>query len=173
MIDFSVLDRLVADQPPPHRVAASSGEGRGGQRQATVSKAEFERYRAAVRRDLEWLLNTRKNADPLPEGLREVEKSVYAYGLPDFSEFSLSTERNAADQERLAGMIARTIEIFEPRILDVRVAIGNRASSSRDLHFHVLGRLKMKPRPEPVCYDTKLDVTRGEYAVGIVGDGRA
>src|ERR1035438_5178728 len=119
MIVFSVLNRLVAEETAGRKgTTVSSGEGRGGQRQGSVTKGEFEKYRAAVRHDLEWLLNTRRIADPLPEGLREVEKSVYLYGLPDYSQLSLYNERNTADHDRLAAMIARTIELFEPRILD-------------------------------------------------------
>ena len=173
MIVLSVLNRLVGEPPSGRKAAsASSGDGRGGQPQGSVTRAEFERYRAAVRQDLEWLLNTRRITDPLPEGLREVERSVYFYGLPDYSQLSLCSEGNEAEHDRLAAMIARTIELFEPRILDVQVTLGNRTAPSRDLRFHVFGRLRMKPRPEPVCYDTTLDVTRGEYAVGVVGEGR-
>ena len=174
MIVFSVLDRLVDEQLSGRKgISLPSADARGGQQQASVAKGEFERYRAAVRQDLEWLLNTRRITDPLPEGLREVERSVYFYGLPDYSQLSLYSEGNAADHDRLAALIARTVELFEPRILDVRVTLGIRTAPSRDLRFHVFGRLRMKPRPEPVCYDTTLDVTRGEYAVGVVGEGRA
>jgi predicted component of type VI protein secretion system len=63
--------------------------------------------------------------------------------------------------------------LFEPRILDVRVTVDSRPALSRDVRFQVSGRLKMKPRPEPVFYDTTLDVTRGEYAVEVPGEGRA
>lgn len=174
MIVFSILDRLV-EQTPSERMASGSvpeARLRGADRGALVTKAEFAAYRTTVRRDLEWLLNTRRIAVPLPEGLREVERSVYFYGLPDFTQMSLSPGRNLADQERLASMIARTIEMFEPRILNPQVRVDTRAAKS-DLHFTISGKLKMKPRPEPVAYDTTLDATRGEYAVSVPGEARA
>jgi type VI secretion system protein ImpF len=169
MIVFSVLNRLVED---------FEGTGNGlpyhpRQRENIVTKGEFERYRASVRRDLEWLLNTRKIAESVPDGLKEVERSVYCYGLPDFSQLNLHPGRSEGDQAQLAGIITRVIELFEPRILDVRVTVDRRPSSDQNVHFQVSGRLKMKPRPEPVFYDTTLDVTRGEYAVEIPGEGRA
>jgi type VI secretion system protein ImpF len=173
MIVFSVLNRLVTEKPSGRKSTVAADQTRAGQRAAGFTKSEFERYRAAVRQDLEWLLNTRRLVDPLPDGLREVEKSVYCYGLPDFSQLNLANEHNAPDFDRLAAMISRAIELFEPRILDVRVTVGGRAATGRDLHFHVFGRLRMKPRPEAVCYDTTFDVTRGEYEVGVLGEGRA
>jgi type VI secretion system protein ImpF len=178
MIVLSVLNRLVDDSLAEVE-SATAPERRGylsrnpAQRDNIVTKRDFERYRASVRRDLEWLLNTRKTAEPLPDGLKEVERSVYCYGLPDFSQLNLHPGRSEGDQSRLAGIIARVIELFEPRILDVRVTVDSRPASVQNVRFQVSGRLKMKPRPEPVFYDTTLDVTRGEYAVEVPGEGSA
>jgi type VI secretion system protein ImpF len=172
MIVFSVLNRLDSDDPS-NRVSGPVSPADARQRERAASKEELKAYRSAVRRDLEWLLNTRRIAEPLPDGMREVEESVYCYGLPDFSQLSLVSGRSEGDQDRLAAMIVKSIKLFEPRILDVRVTIAPRSGSGQELHFHVYGRLKMKPRPEQVCYDTVLDVTRGEYAVEVLGEGRA
>jgi type VI secretion system protein ImpF len=172
MIVFSVLNRLVTDAPVGRGLAMPAG-GPGAGRSTVVTKGEFERYRAAVRNDLEWLLNTRRIADPIPEHLKEVEKSVYCYGLPDFASLNLNPNSRQTDQDRLAAVIARVIELFEPRILNVQVTVDNRPHSPHDLHFQVIGRLRMKPRPERVCYDTTLDTTRGEYNVEALGEGRA
>jgi type VI secretion system protein ImpF len=166
MIVYSVLDRLVQDRrvdTPTSGIAPRTN---------LPTKEEFERYRAAVRRDLEWLLNTRRIPEPLPDGLREVERSVYYYGLPDFAQLNLSPGKVQADQEKLASMIARSVELFEPRLMNVQVFIDPRRSSDFHLHFNISARLKMKPRPEPVVYDTALDVNRGDYAVGVPGEGR-
>jgi type VI secretion system protein ImpF len=180
MIVFSVLDRLVDDFDGGSGQGDATAPGRREQvrrdprqRHNVVTKGEFERYRASVRRDLEWLLNTRKIAEPLPDGLKEVERSVYCYGLPDFSQLNLHPGRSEGDQTRLAGIIARAIELFEPRILDVRVTVAGRPATTLDVGFQVSGRLKMKPRPEPVVYDTTLDVIQGKYAVEVPGERRA
>src|ERR1022692_3135596 len=37
----------------------------------------LERLKAALKRDLEALLNTRRNPDPLPDGCQEVQHSMY------------------------------------------------------------------------------------------------
>jgi type VI secretion system protein ImpF len=172
MIVLSVLNRLVDGAPAGSAPGASAG-GPGAGRSAVVSRAEIERYRAAVRNDLEWLLNTRKIADPIPEHLKEVEKSVYCYGLPDLASLNLNPDSRQADQDRLAAIIARVIELFEPRILNVHVRVDPRPHALHDVHFQVSGRLQMRPRPEPVVYDAALDVTRGEYKLEVLGEGRA
>ena len=170
MIVFSVLNRLVR-YPGDTDTPVGQSTGRSGRtRDPVVTRVEFEKYRAAVRQDLEWLLNTRRVAEPVPVGLKEVEESVYCYGLPDFSQMNLNPDKNLMDQDRLAGIIRKTVELFEPRILGVNVTVGFRPAEGQDLHFHVSGRLKMDPRPEPVSYDTTLDVLSGQYAVSIPGD---
>ena len=50
--------------------------------------------KASLRRDLEWLLNTRRIVDPPPESLVELNRSVYLYGLPDFSSYSLAAPKD-------------------------------------------------------------------------------
>lgn len=187
MIVFSVLDRLVTrtradaredggfpdsalSEPP------DSGTSRGARSTPqAVTRQEFEAYRSAVRRDLEWLLNTRRIALPLPEGLKEVDRSVYTYGLPDFTQLNLHPGRSEGDQKRLKELIKATIVLFEPRILnaDVNVIVGNRSDPLQNVRFQVSGKLKMKPRPEPIFYDTTLNVTTGDYSVEISGEARA
>jgi type VI secretion system protein ImpF len=172
MIVFSVLNRLVQERGSSQSFMSSTLEERGRAAQV-VSKGELERYRAAVRSDLEWLLNTRRIALPLPEGLREVERSLYCYGLPDLTELDLHPTKSLADQERLSTLITRAIEIFEPRILNPRVSVDTRRAASVDLRFQISGKLKLKPHPAPVVYDTMLDLNRGQYAVDVVGEKRA
>lgn len=180
MIVFSVLSRLVrrpGDSATGEDSRASERTGRfarnPGMRDPVVSREEFERYRASVRQDLEWLLNTRRVPDPpfrIPrpgEEVPPVEESVYCYGLPDFTQMNLSPGKNSLDQDRLSGIILRTIELFEPRMIAVQVSMRSRQAEGSALHFQVSGKLKMDPKPEPVSYDTTLDVLRGEYAVHI------
>ena len=70
--------------------------------------------KASVRRDLEWLLNTRQNPDAvLLDKYPELSKSLYNYGLPDFTSMSFD---NAKDRARLLRHLEATIRIFEPRL---------------------------------------------------------
>src|SRR5215468_5193746 len=65
-----------------------------------MTRAQSVRHlKAALRRDLEWLFNSRANADTPPaDVMPEVNKSVYNYGLPDFTHLSMAFLR---DRQRL------------------------------------------------------------------------
>ena len=149
-VTLSVLDRLIDQEPernqePPLTRAQSLRELRG-----------------ALRRDLEWLFNTRCTIQAPPESLREVERSVYNYGIQDTSSLYM---RSIKDQEFLAKSIKTAINFFEPRLLSVRVTIGGSFGEVRGLHFSIEGLLRMDPAPEPVFFDTILDPSKGEYTV--------
>ncbi len=174
MIVFSVLNRLGSEHGETAAGAESDSRTRNPrsprQRDAAVSAGEFAKYRNAVIRDIEWLLNTRRVPEDIPEQYREIQESVYNYGLPDFSQMNLNPEKNELHQDRLASLIKESIARFEPRILDVRVSVRERPGPGGILQFQIFGRLRLKPVPQPVSFDTTLDVTRGDYRVEASGD---
>ena len=47
--------------------------------------------REHVLRDLDWLLNTRRTPVEVPEGLDELDQSLFRYGLPDISSLSATS----------------------------------------------------------------------------------
>jgi type VI secretion system protein ImpF len=119
--------------------------------------------KASLRRDLEWLLNTRRIVDPPPESLVELNRSVFLYGLPDFSSYSLTAPK---DRGRLLRALEVTIAIFEPRLVGVRVtAVETPTPGSRLLRFQIEGLLLKDPAPEQVSFDTVLQLANGEYSV--------
>lgn len=150
-VTVSVLDRLLDDEP------ASSVE-------APIGRAAAERLlKASVRRDLEWLLNTRRIAVPPDEEFTELNRSVYCYGLPDFTAYGISSQ---ADRTRLLGSLARVIATFEPRLADVRVVPSEKRDAGiHRLHFRIEALLRMDPAPEPISFDTVLELSSGGYQV--------
>ena len=76
-IQLSVLDRLIDNRPdskldPP------------------LSRSEsLRRLRNAVKRDLEWLLNAARVSETVPDAYKEVQSSMYVYGLPDINSVTL------------------------------------------------------------------------------------
>src|SRR5271163_2734233 len=74
----------------------------------------------SVRRDLEWLLNSRRICDPPDEALKEVNRSAYVYGLPDLSALTMAS---SGDRNRLVKQILATISLFEPRLMNVRLVL--------------------------------------------------
>ncbi len=149
-VTLSVLDRLIDDEPdrklePPMSRAQSLRE-----------------LRAALRRDLEWLFNTRSTIEDPPESLREVEHSVYNYGVPDTTSLYLQSVK---DQEYLTKTIKSAISFFEPRLQAVKVTLQPSSDVVRGIHFSIEGLLRMDPAPEPVFFDTLLEPSKGEYKV--------
>jgi len=148
----TVLDRLIDREPQ------APGD-------APVTRAQSVRaLKAALRRDLEWLLNTRRTPDAVDESYPELARSLYNYGLPDTTSMALESTR---DRNRLSRAIEKIIEIFEPRLESVRVTLVEQASASlnKQLRFQVEGMLKMDPAPELISFDTVLSLTSGEYQV--------
>ena len=149
-VTLSVLDRLI-DSEPDHF------------QEPPLTRAQSLRdLRAALRRDLEWLFNTRCTIDEPPESMRELERSVYNYGISDTSSLSV---RSPKDQEYLAKSIKNAITFFEPRMMAVKVTIEPATEEVHGLHFSIEGLLRMDPTPEPVFFDTVLEPSSGEYKV--------
>ncbi len=128
-----------------------------------VGRAQSVRQlKAALRRDLEWLLNTRQTPDPATEALPEARQSLFNYGLPDTSSLSIQSVK---DQNRLLWMLESTVAIFEPRLEGIKVNMEPTAPGSRLIRFQIEGLLKMDPAPERVSFDTVLELTSGVYEI--------
>ncbi|HEX6534366.1 MAG TPA: type VI secretion system baseplate subunit TssE [Gemmatimonadaceae bacterium] len=151
-----LLDRLIDEEP-----------GLAGDPPITWSQS-VRQLKLSLRRDLEWLLNTRRIHLEAPAAYEEVRRSLYHYGLPDVSSMSRDS---GSDRARLLRNVEDTIATFEPRLTNVRVSLAEGDTSSRrQVHFLIEAMLRMDPNPEPVVFDTVLEVSSGEYQVkGDVG----
>jgi type VI secretion system protein ImpF len=119
--------------------------------------------KASLRRDLEWLLNTRRTPDPAGDEYKETSKSLFNFGLPDITSFSWD---NARDRSRLARFIEDVVHTYEPRITRLKVVPLEADSGSKHiLRFQIEGLLDMDPAPEHVSFDTVLQLSSGEYQV--------
>jgi type VI secretion system protein ImpF len=149
-VQLSVLDRLI-DLEPDVRA------------EANISRAEsLRRLRTAIRRDLEWLLNTVRSNEP-PPALRELKNSLYTYGIPDITSMSLESGHDA---QRLLRSLESTISLFEPRLANVRVTSNDQISRKRmSIEFHIEALLLIDPAPERLSFDTVFEVARGFYKV--------
>jgi type VI secretion system protein ImpF len=149
-VTLSVLDRLIDDDP-------NSSTDEPMSRTRSVRE-----LRAAVRRDLEWLLNTRKTIEPSAESAPETANSVYEYGLADLSSRSVVSSRDHAD---LVREMELAIAMFEPRLQRVKVRLAKVEEHFRSLNFTIEGLLCMDPAPEAVRFDTLLEPGKWIYEV--------
>jgi len=143
-VTLSVLDRLIDKEP---RMAS----------EAPLTRTQSVRMmKAAVQRDLEWLLNSRRIFLEPDENLKELNRSVYVYGLPDFSSYGAAS---APDRAKLIRQLMAAIKLFEPRLLSVRlVPIESNETGIQELRFRIEGLLAMDPAPEPVSFDTVVEL---------------
>ena len=142
----SILDRLVDK----------------GSREPSDWDASVEELKSNLLRDLERLLNTRETGSPATAPYVEVEQSIYNYGLPDFASFSADASATPA---RLLRSIEREIELFEPRLTDVRISRAGDDAKSRRLKFVIEATLRLDPDPERVRFDTVLEMNSGHITV--------
>jgi type VI secretion system protein ImpF len=151
-VRLSVLDRLVS----------------GTDGAASLSES-VSAMRDAVRRDLDRLLNTRRIAEPATDEFPEVQKSLYHYGLPDIT--SLSGDSSTA-RRRLVRQVEEAIELFEPRLMNVRVSGMDTPARAdrRQIRFHIEALLRLDPDPERVAFDTVLETASGKISVTGEGD---
>jgi len=146
----SVLDRLIDLEP---RVSTEAAKSRS---------TSLQELKASVRRDLEWLLNTRCHGDLDSDENSEVRRSVEFYGLPDIMGMS---PKSPAEQKRLTKALELAIKTFEPRFLNAKVTLDPVENIDRHLRFRIEARLDLDPTPEPVVFDTILRSGSGEFAV--------
>jgi type VI secretion system protein ImpF len=151
-VQLSVLDRLLDDEPKNREEV-----------QLTRSQT-IARLKDGLRRDLEWLLNTRAFPEEIEEDLEETGASVFSYGLPDFSSLAAGSNQT---RTRLERALQRALEVFEPRLLNVTVKAvdGDDKGEKRTVRFLISGWLHMSPAPLQVSFDTRLQLARGEYRV--------
>jgi type VI secretion system protein ImpF len=146
----SVLDRLIDYEP---HISSEPPKSR--------SRSLVE-LKQSVRRDLEWLLNTRQYIGELDKNLEQVPKSVAMFGLPDFTG---SSAKSPSEQKRLIKQIETAVKFFEPRFLDVKISYEPLKGVERVLKFKIEARLDIEPAPEPIVFDTVLQLGSGNFEV--------
>ena len=145
LITQSLLDRLTdLDQWPETRSASIS------------------MYRESLKRDVEWLLNTRQPVIPELEDYPATAASVFNFGLPDIHSFDGSKGK---EQNALTVALEKCIRIFEPRIDQPRVFLTRTDLLSRSLKFHIEGQIVYENMNEEIKFDTTLELISGEYEV--------
>src|SRR5437867_440150 len=130
---LSVLDRLIDNDPKSNA-------------EESLTRAQsLRQLKAALKRDLEWLLNTRRTIDPALDSARETARSVYNYGFADLCSKSVLSDK---DQSDIVREMETAIAIFEPRLKRIQVRMEVAQSSYQTLRFIIDGLLIVNPAPE-------------------------
>ncbi len=151
ILRHSILDRLIGD---------ADGPPRGGDLRIGVSE-----LRHVVRRDLEWLLNTRLPFSNMYESYEEVSKSMLAFGLPDLSAYSLAS---VLDSQDICRRMRKAIQTFETRLSRRSIQVEFVPTddvTDMSMHFRITGMIEVDPIREPVAFDTSMDKMNGVVTV--------
>ena len=146
----SILDRLVDNEPEVSHEPVQY-------RLLSISQ-----IRASVIRDLENLLNTRRQIASPPVEYTELNKSLFVYGLLDYTS---ENPRSPLVKKKLRQEVEKTISRFEPRLRNVTVHIDTQNNVDRNIKFKITGILVVEPVAEPISFDTYFDVNKGEYII--------
>jgi type VI secretion system protein ImpF len=149
----SLLDRLTA--PPGGESPIDPDADRPRQ---------IDQFRNQVKRDLEYLLNSRRALADFPADRDQLNHSLLTFGLPDFSDKGLV----ALLSGELKNAVVQAIERFEPRLSNVEIEIDHEYHGSQALRFHISARLNVEPEREPVTFETimALDTLKFEVQGG-------
>lgn len=149
----SLIDRLI-DLEPDNRKEAPGAQN-----------LSLRQLKDSVRRDLEWMLNTRRTPAEPPQRAKELWRSSYCYGLPDLTGMALDTVQARG---QLAKILEAAISAFEPRLRNASATLQPQIAGSRELRFQIEALLVMDPAPARIYFDTTLELISGQYRV--VGD---
>jgi type VI secretion system protein ImpF len=125
----------------------------------TTRMASLRMYREGIKRDVEWLLNSRKPFVEQVEKYDLASSSVFSFGLPDL------TQLRGHDTNAVLVAILKALRTYEPRIRDPRVYLVRSDILARSLRFHVDGMLVLEDGEEEISFDTVLEIISGEYEV--------
>ncbi len=147
----SVLDRLLDDNP----------------KESTESQAamvfDLRRFKQAVARDLQALLNTRRiDLEEEIERYPHARNSMINFGIIDLSSLSLL---NPNDRALLRDKIRIAIERHEPRLTKVKVTLDAPRELERMLRFRVDAVLKVHPNKPSVIFDALLQLSSNAYQI--------
>lgn len=148
-ITQSLIDRLMDDDPA------------GSADHYETEEEAIARYKVALRRDLESLLNTTRPWLPVLERYPGLERTIVAYGMPDLSTEDMSVP---AVRERVRRVIAQAIREHEPRLSSIEIEMEH-GPTSRGMRLRITAVLTVLQGEEPVMYEAA--VRPGDRAIEV------
>jgi type VI secretion system lysozyme-like protein len=141
-VSGSLLDKLVPHEDTRGRSSADSIE-------------------ESVIRDLEMLLNTRREELLVPPEFEQTATSIVNFGIPDLSK--CGSLRLGPEQTKLCRWIEDAIRNFEPRLGNVAVRVVDRENVNPVLRFRVEAKAEFTARR--VAFELGLKRDNGELAI--------
>jgi type VI secretion system protein ImpF len=124
---------------------------------------QIRQIKDGIRRDLEVLLNMQQPINKSMDSLPEIETSLLKYGTAGFHGLMLATKEQ---RYLLARSIQDLISVFEPRLLKVRVELGEGKSDNiRLLNLRIRAEFRFADDQEQIVFDTLLDPAIRQFKI--------
>ncbi|HUD29121.1 MAG TPA: type VI secretion system baseplate subunit TssE [Novosphingobium sp.] len=140
IVTQSLIDRLIDDDP------LGAADAQESEDDAVV------RYKVALRRDLESLLNTKRPWLPVVDRYPGLDRTVVGYGIPDLSTEDMSVP---AVRERVRRVIAQVIREHEPRLSEIDIEM-DEGPTSRGMRLRISAVLNITQSEETVVYEASV-----------------
>jgi len=129
----------------------------------------LKQLRNSIRRDLEFLLNTRFYISEPPDSFPELNKSLLNYGLPDLATVNII---DIDKRNEFSRKLEQTLNYFEPRFKSVKVSfLKNFDKTDRTLRFRIDAVIYADPLPEVVVFDSILESATRTVSVKEISHG--
>ena len=153
IITQSLIDRLIDDDP----------EGSADVHE--TEEAAVARYKVALRRDLESLLNTKRPWLPVTDRYPGMDRTIVGYGIPDLSTEDMSV---AAVRERVRRTIAQVIREHEPRLSGIDIEM-DEGPTSKGMRLRISAVLNIMQAEETVVYEAAVHPGDRTIEVALTG----
>jgi type VI secretion system protein ImpF len=132
-------------------------------RPESLAGVDLAQLKFQVASDLERLLNTRRcHGDDVFQGFPLASVSIFNFGIPDFSNKSLSS---GMDRDQICIAMAQAIERHDPRLRDVVVTLREARSEVHRLAFDIRAILKVTGFKDAVTFGAQFDAAGMYYQV--------
>jgi type VI secretion system lysozyme-like protein len=127
----------------------------------TVFQSLDDVLEKSITRNLEMLLNTRREEFLIPPEFEETAASIVNFGVPDLAK--CGSLRSGPEQNRLCRWIEEAIRSFEPRLCKVTVRVLDRENVNPVLRFRV--EAKAEFTEQRMAFELGLKRDSGQLAV--------
>jgi type VI secretion system lysozyme-like protein len=131
------------------------------QEDSNGSRTHADSLEDSILRDLEMLLNTRREEFLIPPEFEQTATSIVNFGVPDLAK--CGSLRSGPEQAKLCRWIEDAIRNFEPRLCNVAVRVVDRENVNPVLRFRVEAKAEFTARR--VAFELGLKRDSGELAV--------
>ena len=141
----TILDRLAPQEDNLNEIGSRRGDA----------------IEEAITRDLEMLLNTRREEFLVPPEFEQTATSIVNFGVPDLAK--CGSLRFGPEQAKLCRWIEEAIRNFEPRLRNVAVRVVDRENVTPVLHFRV--EAKAEYTSQKIAFDLGLKRDIGKLTI--------